>query len=216
MLCEEDRPEQAFRWRAAGREEEHRLLEAAQQRPRGAQQGRLGRPPGLWEAAPRQPGASLPLPPPWASLSYPRSGCPGHGVPGARPAPPCPASGSLQRLPPTAGHTLDSPSKIPPKGPGPHREGPREEGKDSVISALKRWDRPAWHWFRRDFLKKYVPGRGLGWRLGLAPRSRGSRSRLSHPSEPPCAHLGIGSAHLPLPQVRSGIRRQSIREKAFH
>lgn len=65
------------------------------------------------------------------------------------PALPCPASSSLQHLPPTAGRTLDSPSEIPPRRPGPHLEEPRLEEEvqqvGSVIWALNPEDGPALH-----------------------------------------------------------------------
>lgn len=176
---------------------------------KGRPAGQAWEAPGLREAAPRQPEASLLLPPLWASLSYPRSGCPGHSVPGARPAPPCPASSSLQHLPPTAGHTLDSPSKIPPKQPGPHRKGPREEGKDSVVSALQRWDRPAWHQFLRNFLKKCVPERGLGRRLGLAPCS----PWVLEPTVPSPGASVFSSANWECPSTAAtGVERRSKTE----
>lgn len=91
----------------------------------------------------------------------------------ARPALPCPASSSLQRLPPTAGRTLDSASEIPPSGPTPHPQpkGPREEEKGPASGLYDPGPQPrsglpntgstrdsvVW-----NFLEKCVSGRGLG------------------------------------------------------
>ena len=147
----------------------------------GDKQGRRHGGPSLdGEATLKHRGASLPPSQPLrAALNYHRSHY-SH----ARPAPPGPASSSLQCLPPTAGRTLDSPSEIPPSGPAPTThptatpKEPWEEEKGPMRGLCRQGPQPRSRLpctgSRRDpvvwnLLEKHVSGTDLGKKPGSAP-----------------------------------------------